>query len=214
MLFGISYISSALKNENNNTKLLYLINSDDNNNIIDSYIISFVPNLIRLTFVATEFHFIADIAQRIREKYPEIFLLAGGPHASLCPEECILGPFDALCIGEGEEPTRELVQQLEKGLAPAGIPNLWIKHASGVEKNPARAFICIDDVPFPDRAMWREWISGPISKISILLGRGCPFSCSYCCNHAFGEVGLKPVRPRAGGPFRFVIRGTILYTFW
>jgi anaerobic magnesium-protoporphyrin IX monomethyl ester cyclase len=188
MLFGISYISSVLKANSHNTKLLYLYNDGDNNKIIDYYIESFAPKLVCFNFVATEFNFIANIAQRLKENYPEIFLLAGGPHASLCPEECILEAFGALCIGEGEEPTLELVHQLEKGLAPSGIQNLWIKHDSMIEKSSSRPFICIDKLPFPDRDMWREWVSTPISKMAILLGRGCPFLCSHCCNHALRKI--------------------------
>ena len=57
--------------------------------------------------------FIEKIAAFTKNKWPDKFLIIGGVHASLNPFEVINGPFDALCIGEGEYPTLELCSQLE-----------------------------------------------------------------------------------------------------
>ena len=77
---------------------------------------------------------------------------------SLTPAEEMLEIFDALCIGEGEYPGLELVEQLSEGKSPSGIMNLWIKQADGIEKNPTRPFLQdMDELPFPDREMWNPW---------------------------------------------------------
>lgn len=186
MQFGISYISSVLKEYGHDTKLIVLSRMLGENNIkiIDKSIAKFSPRLICFTTVYTEYRLIKNLAKYIKNRYPHIFLLAGGPHVSLDPGECITDGFDALCVGEGEYPTLELVSQLEKGRQPSDIPNLWIKHGSLIEKNPPRTFLQdLDSLPFPDRRMWEKWIEEvPDSVTAVLLGRGCPFSCSYCCN--------------------------------
>ena len=101
-----------------------------------------------------------------------------------------MSDFDALCIGEGEYPTLELVAQLEMGVVPSSIKNLWLKRDGDVEKNSTRPFLAeLDELPFPDREMWQEWIEGPPhSLMSILLGRGCPFQCTFCCNHTLKKI--------------------------
>lgn len=191
--FGISYISSFLKMYGHHTKLIVLsrVLGGKNKNIINDYIKRFHPKLICFTTVYSEYNFIADIAKYIKNRYPDIYLLIGGPHVSLNPEKVLLDDFDALCIGEGEHPTLELVSQLEKGISPSGIPNLWIKHGSEIKKkNQTRPFLQdLNSLPFPDREMWQEWIEeGPESKCSVLLGRGCPFQCTYCCNHSLKKL--------------------------
>lgn len=190
--FGISYISSFLKKHGHSTRLIVLskISGKKNTEIIDKYFKIFCPKLICFTAVTTEFPFIKDMAKYIKGKYRGIYLLIGGAHASLNPEEVILESFDALCIGEGEQPTLELISQLEKTESPSGIPNLWIKQKTRVEKKPARSFLQdLDILPFPDREIWQEWIEERDSqKCSVLLGRGCPFQCTYCCNHAFRKL--------------------------
>ena len=192
MQFGISYISSVLKKHGHDTKLIVLSRMLGQNNIkrIEKSLAEFSPRLICFTAVYTEYRLIKNLAKYIKSRYPDIFLLAGGPHISLNPGECITDSFDALCVGEGEYPALELVSQLDNGKQPSAIPNLWIKRASLFEKNPARAFLQdLDSLPFPDRHMWNEWIEEmPGSATAVLLGRGCPFNCSYCSNHSLRNL--------------------------
>ena len=109
----------------------------------------------------------------------------------LNPRDEMLNTFDALCIGEGEFPVAELAGQMEAGKTPSGIPNLWIRHQDGmIEKNQPREFLRdLDALPFPDLEMWRPWIKDVTGEHHvILLGRGCPFGCSYCSNHAIRKL--------------------------
>ncbi|MFA5148433.1 MAG: radical SAM protein [Candidatus Omnitrophota bacterium] len=189
--FGVSYISACLKERGHDTKLLVLNRVDrGHESSVDGAIRAFKPRMVCVSAVTLEFPFISRIAGYIKSKYPDIYLLAGGMHVSLAPEEAIAGPFDAICIGEGEAPAAEIAGQIEKGQRPSGIMNLWIKNGDSIERNPARPFAQdLDALPFPDRRIWREWISeGAGTKYSILAGRGCPFECAYCCNHAVKKL--------------------------
>lgn len=188
VLLGISYISSSLKAAGHATRLLVLT-PETPKEVIDRTIRDFRPRLVCFTAFFSEYPFIAGIAGYIRQQFPDLYLLGGGPHISLNADAVIRDCFDALCIGEGEQPTLELVQQLEAGQTPSGIRNLWIKHGADVEKCPPRDFLQdLDSLPFPDRDMWQEWIEDPNTKPCVLLGRGCPFNCTYCCNHALRKL--------------------------
>jgi anaerobic magnesium-protoporphyrin IX monomethyl ester cyclase len=185
---GISYISSFLQNYGHQTDLVVLnrlFSHRKNEAIIDEYLNKFLPEVICFTAVTTQYSFIKNIAKYIKHHYPDIYLLAGGVHVTLNPEEALSDNFDAICIGEGEKPTYELVSQLENGRVPSGIPNIWMKHGLEIEKNPPREFLQnLDTLPSPDRKMWRKWKDKKSLNIcSVLASRGCPFNCSYCCNH-------------------------------
>ncbi|OFW57385.1 MAG: hypothetical protein A2W01_07040 [Candidatus Solincola sediminis] len=196
--FGISYISSVLKEEGHRTALLVV--SPDSVERVEKRIAEFDPGLICFTSVFTEFHIIQQAMARSRKAFPGVFAVLGGPHATLNPEECLKEPVDAVCVGEGEFATLELAKQSEAGKRPHGIPNLYIKKADGsVERNKPRPFIeDLDSLPFPDRDMWLPWVSNPFSRPSLLVGRGCPFQCTYCCNHALRHVAEgKYVRLRS-----------------
>lgn len=194
MHFGISYISSFLKKHEHKTKLLILseYSGEQNFKLLESYINDFIPDLICFTSIATQYKFLSKIAKYLKEKHPGIFLLIGGVHASLNAEETIKDDFDAVCLGEGEYSVWELVTQLEQKKTPTKIQNLWIKKTNGIEKNPNRPFIeDLNILPFPDIDIWIPWLNKTPEKhngITILLGRGCPFMCTYCCNHALKKL--------------------------
>lgn len=187
MQFGISYISSLLKSEGHETRLV--VPTRHNPHVIDEHLREFGPGLVCFTSVFTEFEFMSELAARVKKADPSLYLLVGGPHASLNPDQCLEGPFDAVCVGEGEFPTLELISQLEKGVPPGGIANLQFKTPDGIERNACRPFLeDLDSLPFPDREMWLPWMSNEYSRPSVLVGRGCPFQCTYCCNHALAKL--------------------------
>lgn len=197
MQFGISYISALLKREGHETRLV--VPTRQTAGVLDEHIRDFEPGLVCFTSVYTEYAFMSELAAGVKKAHPDLFLLVGGPHASLKPDDCLASAFDAVCTGEGELATLELVSQLENGISPTGIANLYIKHGDEVEKNPQRPFFeDLDSLPFPDREMWLPWISNEYSRPSVLLGRGCPFQCTYCCNHALARLATgKYVRLRS-----------------
>lgn len=188
---GISYISSLLLAAGHRTQLAVLsrLFGARNKIILEKHLRSFRPDMVCFTAIATQYDFIKGIAKYIKQRYPNVYLLIGGAHVSLNPQEAIADDFDALCIGEGEYPTLELVAQLAAGRIPAAIPNLWIKHNSGIERNPPREFIAeLDNLPFPDRKMWLKFIGSRSRFSQVLLSRGCNFECSYCCNHRLSKL--------------------------
>jgi anaerobic magnesium-protoporphyrin IX monomethyl ester cyclase len=197
---GLSYISSCLKSAAHTTRLVVLTPQAPYA-AIRRTIVEFSPRLVCFTAIFSEYPFIAGVARYVRKEFPDLFLLAGGTHVSLNPDAAMRDDFDALCIGEGEQPTLELVQQLEAGRVPGGISNLWIRHGEQIEKCPPRDFLDdLDSLPFPDRAMWQEWIAHTDTSPCVLLGRGCPFTCTYCCNHALRKLaGGRYVRLRSAG---------------
>ncbi len=187
MQFGISYISSYLKAAGHETRLVVLTGATQQR--AAEYFDEFSPQLICFTAVFSQYDFMVDTAAALKRSHPHIYQAIGGSHASLEPESCLRESFDAICIGEGEEATLELVEQLEAGRQPSGIPNLWIKHDGSIERNATRPFRKdLDSLPFPDREMWLPWMAFPQSRPSVLLGRGCPFQCTYCSNHALRRL--------------------------
>ncbi len=183
--FGISYISAVLRREGHETSLAVLTREAPE--VLFDEVRSFDPSLVCFTGVYTEYLFLREVVRSLKRKRPDLFTVLGGPHATLNPMECAKeSDFDAVCVGEGEYPALELVEQLESGRYPSGIANLVIKRPDGsLEVNPPRPFLeDLDSLPFPDREMWRRWLAIPDSRPSVLVGRGCPFACTYCSNHA------------------------------
>jgi radical SAM superfamily enzyme YgiQ (UPF0313 family) len=156
---------------------------------LNKYVGEFKPGLVCFTSVFSEYAFVSSLAMYVKNRYRNVYVLGGGPHISLNPETAIQDAFDVICIGEGEYPTLELAQQLEAGKEPSNISNLWIKHGADIERCPTRKFLQdLDSLPFPDRDMWQPWIADPRTAPSILPARGCPFNCTYCCNHKLKEL--------------------------
>lgn len=190
--FGIATIATVLKAGGHDPEMFVLCPDSRIGQVLDDYIARRRPKLFCLTAVSSQFAFIEEVARHIKACDPTIFVVLGGHHASLAPEGAIASPhIDAICINEGDRAVIELAAAIESGAAVGGIANLWIKdRATGtIEKNPTLPFLQdLDALPYIDRSMWDRWILDREDGVSILVGRGCPYKCTYCSNHAMNRL--------------------------
>jgi radical SAM superfamily enzyme YgiQ (UPF0313 family) len=192
--FGLSYLSAVLKKNGHDTKVAVVSEPmlKRKAGLLEGMIEEFRPGAVCFTAVATQYPLISAAAGLVKKSFPDVYTVIGGVHATLEPESVIRDDFDALCAGEGEYPLLELIRCLEKQAEPSGIPNFWIKRGEIIERNGPRPFLeNIDELPFPDREMWLPWIGvkkESIAFFTVLAGRGCPYQCTYCCNHALKKT--------------------------
>jgi radical SAM superfamily enzyme YgiQ (UPF0313 family) len=192
--FGISFIATILKQAGHNVKLIVVTPTTPLNEELQTLIDDFKPDLFCLTAVSTQMPIIKKVGEVVRQIDDKVFIILGGSHPTLNPEEVIAYDFiDAVCVGEGEKAAIELTRQLESGgSSPTGIANLWIKNrqTGDVEKNSRLPFFTdLDSLPFIDREMWEPFISNKKNVLyTVLAGRGCPNRCTYCSNHALARI--------------------------
>ena len=199
---GIAQLSAVLKQEGHQTDLLVLDRKYGRKNLVRLVRKIHYGNfgLICFSSVYSEFDYMLEVASYVKHHH-QVFTILGGSHATVSPDISYLDTFDAICIGEGEEALVELTRGLEqeKEQDIAGIQNLWLKQGEKIFQNRSRPFIQdLDSLPMADRELFQEQVFEPGSRLSVLLGRGCPYSCTYCCNHKIRKVaGGKYVRMRS-----------------
>jgi len=185
---GISYISSVLQQAGHQTDVL-VMTRDTKLTVVDEWLERFQPGIVGFTAMSSEFEFIRKLGGYVKQICPNLYTAVGGSHTTISPKESYLDTFDALCVGEGEQASLELVEMLATGARPGGIANFWFRRDEGVEKNACRPYIeDLDSIPWPDREMWRKWIVRPQSRNFLLVGRGCPYPCTYCLHHAVSDL--------------------------
>ncbi len=188
--FGLSFIAGMLKNAGYNPVMVIVTPVTKIRKEIGRYIATYKPSMICLTAVTSEYLLIKTVAETIKSIDSSIAVILGGHYATLNPEACISEPcFDAVCVGEGEQAVVEYASCIERGEKPSGINNLFLKPESGqIERNLVSPFISdLDSLPFIDRTLWKNWVYNT-TRISVLLGRGCPNKCTYCSNHALAKI--------------------------
>jgi anaerobic magnesium-protoporphyrin IX monomethyl ester cyclase len=182
--FGISMIATVLKKAEHNVELFVLCPISSVKELFEEYIEREKPTMFCLSAVSSQFEVVNAAARVIKAIDPSIFIILGGHHASLDSENAIQSPYlDAICVGEGDVAILELAKQLEeKKELISDISGLWIKdrNTGEINKTPTLPFEQdLDSLPFIDRTLWEPWIINTHDEASILVGRGCPYKCTY-----------------------------------
>ena len=155
----------------------------------------FRPDVIGFSFFTARFEYARDIFVALCQTYDrrqrqKPLIIAGGVHPTLLPNltfEYI--PFDALVIGEGENP---LLQLLE-GASYGTIKGFFLPGDTQVIQ--AEAVANLDELPIPDWSLIdKNFYSQPSYQISnvqlhqvmpITFGRGCMYRCNFCAHSCF-----------------------------
>jgi len=176
---GIAYLAAALRRARPDEHRLLAAVRSASADVVGVFVDSLMVPIARR---------VAGVARR-----SGAVVVAGGPHASVAPEQ-LVPDFDAVLCGEGELLVPDLVDRA-LARAPFGdLPNLVIPGPDGgppiaTVTTPARPVL--DDLPFPawdllemDRYV-RLWpyldcIDVSTPGTDLVGSRGCPWSCTYC----------------------------------
>jgi radical SAM superfamily enzyme YgiQ (UPF0313 family) len=200
---GITILSAVLKQRGHRTSLIHITQPVNKAEFIER-IKKDAPGLIGFSSTSHMFALVRTLASWLADVGVDVPTIYGGIHPTIAPEEAIeTEGIDMICRGEGEGPLIELCQRLENREDIGDIENLWVKKNGAIIKNPLRPVIeDLDTLPFVDRTIFsykdiiREWRGVG----NFMVSRGCPFECTYCCNHLlrriYGRIG-KAIRFRS-----------------
>ncbi|MDY6971683.1 MAG: radical SAM protein [Thermodesulfobacteriota bacterium] len=163
--------------------------------IVDQY----RPDVVGITAWTDFWYSASRLASTIKAKFPEIFIVIGGPHVLCFPRETLEYPgVDAVVAGDGEVPMTRILECLESGQMENNIPGVHFRQF-GVHDNTFYYEKDLDTMPIPDRTLL------PVSLYSSVLGsgrlistmitsRGCPYSCVFCKIHSQRPVSHSAER--------------------
>ncbi|MFH1195726.1 MAG: radical SAM protein [bacterium] len=172
-------------------------------------------DIVGFSFVSNYYGQAKKITRFIKDNI-NIPIIWGGIHAMAAPDQC-LQDADMIGLGEGETPLLELMDKMQSGYIDYSTKGIWFKRNGAIIKNEiARINPDIDSYSLPLYDNDREYIrrenrivkmTNDIRKDIIcvptnyykiesaetytyltLSARGCPSSCTYCCNNLFRSL--------------------------
>lgn len=145
------------------------------------------PDIIAYSSSTGEAKHYIKINQAIKERFPDIFSIMGGPHPTFYPDLVKETTLDAICVGEGEGAVADLIDRFSSGKSIEGIPNVLTpgKTACSVRNLVEN----LDSLPFPDYGLFFDKTEmGKSTLKSFMTSRGCPYNCSYCFNACWNRI--------------------------
>ena len=153
-----------------------------------SFISKLKPDIVAYSSSTGEAKHYLGLNRLIKKRFPEIFTIMGGSHPTFYPEVIYEDSLDAICIGEGEDAFRDLLEAISNKKSLDGIPNIVTK--DNRDRFTVRNLIeDLDLLPFPDYALlYDNTPMGNYPLKSIITSRGCPYDCTYCFNSAWRKI--------------------------
>jgi anaerobic magnesium-protoporphyrin IX monomethyl ester cyclase len=160
---------------------------------IRARIAAFAPHLVGLHLKTLH----VQPAYALAAELGDHALVAGGPHATIVPDEPLAHGFRWVIRGEGEEALVELADVIDGKREAGSVAGLSWRERGLVRHNPGRPFLTeLDRLAPPLTALDLfdgSWYGAPPvpggghAPAGILSSRGCPAACTFCSNDVTGR---------------------------
>lgn len=182
----------------------------------------FSPDIVGFTLFTKWVRRAYALAERMRGRYP--MLVAGGPHATACPDETLARGFDVAVIGEAEESAARLADVVRGTTALRNVPGIKYLSRDGaiLEGGMAAPLDNLDSLAWPQISQdlfdprWYSDSGSAVIPGGIMTSRGCPAGCIFCANYVTG----RKIRSRSAGSVVAELTGyhsrygTSFFQFW
>ena len=188
---GLASLAAAIRHGGHNLRFHHLSVEEPYDSICDK-VNQFQPDIIGFSVTTNQKMYLGKYSDAIykKNKAPQV---VGGVHATVAPDDAFsLSAIQGVCVGEGEQSFVGLLNKLDTQSSLLDTPGFWWRAAGrDIQKNPVPELIRdLSDLPYPDYSIFdtktiNERNSG---WMDMMVTRGCPYSCFYCCNHALRSI--------------------------
>lgn len=151
----------------------------------EAAVTAFQPDLVGLTGFTSHLNIIRQMARRIKALTPDTWVVVGGHHATVVPQDFNRPEIDLVVIGEGVFTLRELVAAIEQEAGLQQISGIAIPNPEAMLFTAPRPYTDLNLLPIPDRSLttayrqhyFSEWFK-PLASVRTSLG--CTARCNFC----------------------------------
>lgn len=186
---GIGYIASYIRSEGYSVELIDCTFMNEKEAVAKAKRLK--PRIIGIYSMLSMKKTAVNLAKQLKP-YTNL-MVAGGPLPTSSPQ-LFLDNFDLVVAGEGEETILELLRNLDRGKFSPKTEGILYKEDGKIKSTPCRSLKKdLDLLPFPSRDLYSHadykkyfrWHHG-YTITSMIMSRGCPFSCEFCSRPVFG----------------------------
>ncbi len=195
---GIGYVSSYLKANGHNTKIIDGLNLNLTNDEIVRQCKEFGAELVGIYMMSAYFLDAVDLINKLHENGLKVVL--GGSHPTFMPRFTFeKSGADFIIAEEAEKTMLALANALEHDDTAEGIEGLYTRENPEMFV-PRKFTMNLDEFPFPD---WqqidpRNYKKAPhggfirhFPYAPITATRGCPYRCTFCASPKFSRRTIR-----------------------
>ena len=200
---GIAMLSAVAKQSGAKTALCDMSFQKKPFEHLKKLLETFKPDAVSITVVTPQIRATLKACSIVKQFSKSIYLMVGGPHATVLPIETLETTLaDLVYSGEGEIAFKKIIE----GDDVAEIPGACFVLNGVSTLVPGKLFVQnLDELPHPDRDIFdmkkyfQTWYSmdrvDPDLKGTTIMGtRGCPYTCTFCqptLSYIFGKKTRK-----------------------
>lgn len=189
--YGLASLSAVIRQKGHVLEFYHLFNEEPPEAIAEK-VLKFNPDIVGFSLTTNQRKYLEKYSKAIYSQ-SKVLQVAGGTHPTLDAMDVLkVDSIQGVCIGEAEQTFPNLLNKLDRGESVLDVAGFWWQTPKGaIKQNPVPPLEPdLSKLPYPDYSIFKvkEINEANSGWMSMMVTRGCPYNCHYCCNHALRSI--------------------------